>query len=156
VPLAEHSRKSIARLEVEVNTSLPGPFEERIEIYLAGRPIPTILPVSGMVKPPVELVPRSVLLPLMTESGPLYKAKCLCRSTEGKPVTLRVESSPPGIHVHLGEGDNTSSVRTVHIEWDGKESELPSVSTRVVRLKAGIGNTEVTLEIPIVCRAKGT
>lgn len=40
--------KPVARLEVTVHGQEGGPIEERVEVHLAGRPFPTVIPVSAL------------------------------------------------------------------------------------------------------------
>jgi hypothetical protein len=154
-PASGSRGKHIARLEVTICSLAAGPIEERLEIYLTGRSLPCVLPVSGLVRALVDVTPRTLLLPQMSDRGPIYEAKCLCRTTEDKPVKLRVETCPPDITVRIGCEENRGHVQTIHVQWDPERSGPDPQPVRMVRLRASIGDAEVPLEITVACRPRG-
>jgi hypothetical protein len=147
--------RPLARLEITVDTRSPAAVDDRVEVYVAGRSFPTVVPVSGKVTAAVEVSPATVLLPRKSDSGPLYEATCLCRSTEGKPLTLRVESAPPDVRVETPEPDGSPPVRSVVVRWDPSHPAGGAAGRRVVRLVAGAAGAEVPVEITILCEPTG-
>jgi|SRR5579883_441683 len=146
----ESRGKMVARLEVSVDTQSAGSIEERIEIYLTGRPFPTVVPISGTVLAPVELSPKSLVLPRQSEGKAVYTAKCLCRSSQGKVTEIRTDSCPPDINLDFGK-DN-AQVRFITITWNHAHTNANDPSVRIVRLKAVVGGAEHDLELKIYCQ----
>ncbi len=88
----------IGYLEVKVATDRPGPVQDAITITLKDetRP-PHKVPVVGRVAAPIEMRPALLLLPRASSSGPVYTATCICRSHNGKSLSVEVDAVPPGL-----------------------------------------------------------
>ena len=93
----------VARVRVKVSTTAVGVFDERVSVYtVADRPVsPTSIHVTGRVAPAVEIVPSTVVLPLVSDAGPVYKTSCVCVTADNRPVTLGVRRCPPGYVITL-------------------------------------------------------
>jgi hypothetical protein len=100
----------LGRVEVVLQTREAGPVDGLVIIQLDDptRP-PDRVPVTGRVAPLVEALPPAVVLPRLSEAGSVYWARCLCRSTEGKPLKLALEKAPAGISAAvLGDAKDSS------------------------------------------------
>jgi hypothetical protein len=87
----------IGQIEVVVETESPGEVNATFHIHLAGETRrPDAVPVFGRVAPPIEMSPSLLVLPRASSNGPVYSATCLCRSNSGEPLSLTVDSLPPG------------------------------------------------------------
>ncbi len=135
----------------------PGPISGDIVVHLAGEGgPPTLIPFSGRVASLVEVSPTSLVLPLASGAGPVYHGKCICRSPEGKPLTLTVASVPKGLSTRVETVGGNLSVQIVRIEWDPAQGPGPGQeSPRVLRLQAKVGDREVPLAISVHCRHQG-
>ncbi len=147
--------RRLARLEITVDTRIPATVDDRVEVYVAGRSFPTVISVSGKVTAPVEVSPSTVLLPRMSDTGPLYEATCLCRSPEGKSLTLRVESAPADVSVEIANPGGSAAVRRVLVRWNPKHPAAAVTGKRVVRLIAATTDVEVPVEIILMCEPAG-
>lgn len=139
----------VARIEVTAGTTDPGPIEGQIAIHLAddNRP-PTVVPVSGRAAEVAEASPREIVLPRSSKSGDVYFADCLCRNPFGEPLTLTLESAPPGLSVRISFAENNPSVKLVRIGWDPHLSRPGRTS---VRFRARVEVRDTLLEIPVEC-----
>ncbi len=113
-------RKPVARLEVVGATATAGVIDTGVEVYLAGRAFPTIIPVTGTVAAAVELSPRAVVVPRNVGGELVYTAYCICRSTAGDAISPEVVSCPPDIRVDVG-GDG--AVRILAVAWDRAKAD---------------------------------
>src|SRR5207249_856898 len=77
---------------------------------------PNAVPVRGRVAPIVESLPSSLVLPRRSDSGPIFSADCICRSSEGKPLQLIAHEVPPEFSVVISQDEHDSSNRKVRIE----------------------------------------
>ncbi len=145
----------IACCEVVLRGHRPGPVEGNLSVHLSSETRPPLLvPVSGQVVGPVEVLPTLLVLPRASEAGPLYHASCLCRSIEDKPFTLTVDPLPEGLKARVdpGQAPNTYLVR---VEWGTHPGTQAETARKVVRLRAKVGAQESTLEVPVLCRGAG-
>ncbi len=147
----------IGRVEVTARGQEPGPIDARIAIHLVGEDLPpTLIPVTGRVAAAVEVLPSLLVLPRASDAGPVYFGQCLCRSTEGKPLTVTVDSTPAGFSVQVEAVENVPSQQIVRIDWKGaKEAEPLQGARGTVRLRARVGGQETPLEIPVMYQRKG-
>ncbi len=162
VPAAEQPRGTesqenngtlVGRVEVTVETGSPGEVDDFVRIHIAGREKnPDELVVIGRVTAPVEISPSLLVLPRASSGGPVYSGKCICRSTQGKPLTLSVDSVPPGLTADiLAEG--AEGVRVVRVTWDPHRGKPPVDGQRqLIRLRAKAGEDEAVLELSVLLR----
>lgn len=153
-PPGDTRGKGVARLEVAVDTRAAGAVDERVEVFLAGRPFPTVVPVTCTIVTPVELSPQTLFLPRQSEGGPLYTATCVCRSTQGKLIIPRVTSCPPDVTV-AGDSGNALPVRTLTVTWDPRRADPANTGPRVVRFNVEAGGVDHEVELKVYCRAPG-
>jgi hypothetical protein len=148
----------VARIELTVRASHPGTMRGEILVHLddASRP-PEVIPITLRVVSAVEITPSALILPRASNAGPLYYAECLCRGTQGKPLSLRLDTAPPGVSVVLSDALSDASIQRVRIEWKPPAAKLkePNQSPQLVRLRARVGDVESILEIPLYLREGG-
>lgn len=74
------------------------------------------IPVSARVVAPVEIAPRTVMLPRRTQQGTVYDIICTARSWRSSPFTLVAPSElPPGLEARLLSRDSAGSVQKIQI-----------------------------------------
>lgn len=149
---------AIGRVEVVLHRRRPGPINAQIEIHLTpGTRRPTSIAVSGRVVPPVQVMPPSLLLPRSSKNGPIYHAKCICRSAEGKTLNLSVTRVPPGLSVEIRSLAGTSTTKIVEIRCDpAKKVDLDQQAPARVRLRGQVDDQTYALEIPVYIRARSS
>jgi hypothetical protein len=144
----------VGRIEVIVNTARPGRVDGAIQVHLSvERRNPEAVPITGRVAALVESIPPSLVLPRVSQTGPVWSGNCLCRNYENKPVILSLESASPGLNAEVMRAEADRPLPLVRISCDPEEAKEPAKpSPRVVRLRARVGDDETTLEIPVICR----
>lgn len=152
-PTNQKLGKWIGRIEVVALTETPARIQTDIELHLAGEPRPpTLIPVSGRVLGPVEISPSILLLPRSSDAGPVYFGRFVCRSTNGKPIGLSVDSVPQSLTVKVDSETSVELEKTVAIEWDRtKDLGQKMQNPRKVRLRARINGQETIVELPVFC-----
>jgi hypothetical protein len=143
----------IGQLEITVGTGSPGEVNEAVHVHLAGeRRDPDAVAVIGKVAAPIEVIPSMLVLPRTSTTGPLYDATCLCRSTNGDPLVLSVDSVPDGLKVEVLD-NGSPQVRMVRVICDPRQGGTPAGGqTRTVRLRAKAGKTETVLALRVLVR----
>jgi hypothetical protein len=148
--------KLLGRVEVVLHTREPGPVDGAVLVQLddPARP-PDTVPVTGRVAALVEALPPSVVLPRASEAGPVYWARCICRSTEGRPLKLELAEAPAGISAAVSAAEGGSGLRAIRIECkpDAIKSAGPE-KVAAVRFRAWFGDKETRLTIPVLLRAQ--
>lgn len=147
----------IGRVEVTARGQEPGLFDGRVAIHLVGEDHPpTLIPVTGRIAAAVEVLPSLLVLPRASDAGPVYFGQCLCRSTEGKPLALTIDSTPEGFSVQVEAVENVPSQQIIRIDWKGaKEADLLQGARGTVRLRASVGGQETPLEILVRYQRNG-
>ncbi len=149
----EGSGALLGRVEVTLLTQQIGPADGEVLVYLddAVRQPDAVL-VTGRVVAVVAASPSSLVLPRSSGAGPVYFGECLCRSNTGKPLSLTLDSAPPGVSAVISVVRDNPSIRIVRIEWkpdpDGHVPEAP----QPVRFRACAGDQEMVLEILVHVR----
>src|SRR5207249_4511612 len=99
---------------------------------------------------PIEITPAVLVLPLVSSSGPVYTATCICRSTNGKPLDLSVASVPRGLTVELFLQGN-AAMRHLRVTLDPSQPRLAVGQQRqLIRLQARAGADEAIVELPVL------
>lgn len=144
------------RLEVVLTGKQVGSFQGDIEIHLADRPgRPDVIRALGRVVGLAEISPANAVIPRTTGSGLSFQVRCVCRSTDGRPLTLALDPVPMGLDVSILEPELKAPVKIVQITWHPEQSNSGVATTRyVVRLRAKIGDQEMGMEIPVICRGE--
>jgi len=151
-------RVLVARVEVSANTTKTGPLDGMLDITMADekRP-PDRVPVIGRVLADIEVNPPSIVLPLQSISGPIYSAKCVCRSTRARPLELALVSAPPGLSVAVSSVKDKSSLRLVQIKWEPPQGQaIHSYTPQLIHLVAETDKKQTTIEIPVYINAAQT
>jgi hypothetical protein len=128
----------VARVEILLRTNDSVDLFGGIEVRLAGdNRAPDVIPVLGRVAAPVELSPSVLVLPRRSRSGKLYHADCVCRTTQGQPLTLETEAVPAGLVVTLFPAGTNTGTRKLRVEWSPtKAGKTASELSHFVRLRA--------------------
>ncbi len=145
----------IARLEVTVDTAIPGEVNGAVEIYVSGpERKPDTFAVTGRVAAPIEMAPSLIVLPRQSNNGPVNSGTFVCRSTKGKPLTLVVDSVPRGLSAEVLEnGSLNPESKLVQVVWAPQPGKDPAPGTRrTIRLRARVEDYETTLELPVLLR----
>jgi hypothetical protein len=148
----------IGTFEVVLETEKPGTLQAEVRAYLVGEQrAAAIIPVTAKVARLVEVIPDSLVLPRTSTVGLLYSGAFLCRNWQGKPFTLEPVSVHPGLTAKILAVDDNPALKIVHIEWEpARDGESVVPLTRLVRLRAQIGQQSTVLEIPVKCRRAET
>jgi hypothetical protein len=85
--------------------------------------------------------------------GSLYWTQCICRSGQGKPITLTLKEAPPGVTVTISPSGDNASRKVVRVEWQPSKDRANRGGGQAIRLLAGVGTKEHTLEIPLLLQA---
>jgi hypothetical protein len=143
---------SVAAIEVVVNTDVPAVIDATVSILADGvsRPLPPV-PVSGRIMAPVEVSPRSLMLPIASSGGPIKEATCLFRSSNGKSFDLRLESAPPGFDVEIQPlTAEAKSIRVVRIRLKEHASKREGGSRVVIRFRTSQNSADSRIELPVM------
>ncbi len=143
----------IGRIEVTILTGSPGSLESAVVVRLADQSCkPHEVRVIGRVAEAVDVSPSSLLLPMNSGQGPVYRGRCMCRSTDGKPLTLTIDPTPPGLTAEVTA--SREDVQVVQVTW--QPSSDSGVQHHRVRVRAKVGERDAVFEIPVVCRHGGS
>lgn len=141
----------VARLEVTVAAAAAGTIDERVEIHLAGRGFPTVVPVAATAAAAVQLVPAAVALPRRAGGELAYTAECLCRSARGGAVSAVVESCPPDLSVAVAEAAPGSG-RSVRVTWNPDHPAAKETAPRTVLLKVTADGVDHPVSLTVHCQ----
>jgi hypothetical protein len=141
----------IGRIEIKVDTNSPGDFDDTVQVHLAGEPRrPDAISIIGKVEAPFEISPSLLVLPRASTSGPIFDAKCICRSTSGEPLSLAVDSVPPGVTADVLEQDHPA-LKCIRIRWNPDQAEAATARDRqFIRLRAKSGEHGRILEVQLL------
>lgn len=147
----------VGRLEVTVNTNIPGHVKETVKIHVSGRSgRPDIVTILGRVAAPFELTPSVIVLPRVTSTNEVFDAVCDCRSTLGRPFMLTVASVPDGFKVEPLKveplGESNWSLQKFRIQWLPSKGTPLKQERHIIRLHAKDGQTEADVELPVIIR----
>jgi hypothetical protein len=144
---------SIGAIDLTVRTNEPAEVNASVTILVDGDgPPPPPVAVSGRIKAPIEVAPRTITLPIASSSGPINEATCLFRSTDGKPFDLLVETCPRGFEVEVQEPVNENQgLRTARIRLRAvSDASRSSASSRLlVGFVARYDKSQTRIEVPI-------
>jgi hypothetical protein len=150
---AVHGGISIARVEVEVDTSTPGNIDGEVNLHLAGaeRP-PDAIRVFGRVADAIDLSPSALVLPRSSPEGLIYTTNCIVRSTEGKLITVAVDSCPPHLSVKIpSSGQEPVACAIITVTLDPNSPSLAAKERdNPIRLRCRMGDTESVVELRVL------
>jgi hypothetical protein len=143
----------LGRVEVVLKGTTIGSIADQLRIDLAEEGSPTVvIPLVGRVAPPVEVLPSSLFLPRKSEEGWAYSGSCLCQSSEGKPLSMTLASSAPGIGVRILPVEGSVDKKMVHIDLDpALKFESGKLTDQSLRFQARVGDHETTFTIVVHC-----
>jgi hypothetical protein len=145
--------KLIGRLEIAVQTDLPGAINSSVFVYTSGLVEPDRLQVSGRVSLPVDVLPSALTLPRLSDTGLIYSARCLCRSVEGRPIRVNIDPTPVGLTAEIERSDLAANSCMIKVTWDPKiGEELADDASVKLRIRASIeGVANEVIEVPVKC-----
>jgi hypothetical protein len=114
-----------------------------------------IVPVTGVVHPPLVVSPSTISLPRYTGKGPIYRMLCLVRRSDDRPFELAIET-PDEITVSSKSVNSDRKTYQVTVSW--KTDQLPAsgtMKTNSVVIKAVCGDKSETFSIPVTCDRTG-
>lgn len=117
LPWPDGSRR-VGRLVVRVAADGPGPIDDTISLFVAGRATPDTVRVTGRVEAPVDVSPPELHLPRASSAGPLYAADVLVRCPADAVVECPAPPAGVGVTVHPAAGP----VRRVTVSVDPKHA----------------------------------
>jgi hypothetical protein len=142
----------IGRIEVEISSNSPGDLHGSIEVGLAGESRqPDALDVIGRVVAPAEMRPSMLSLPISSQSGPIYSAQSICRSTDGSPIRVKVDAVPPGLKVEILPQDK-AECKQIKVTLDKNRFKSPSSENLSVKLKVEVNGKESQESLPVLVR----
>jgi hypothetical protein len=141
----------IGRMAVSIDTASPGAIDASISIQLNGenRP-PDTVSVVGSVLLPIEIIPKSVMLPRSGTHGPVYELTAVCSSSKARPFTLSFLRLPAGVQVNQTEMSGARASRVFTVSVDPMVCASTSTIKGRVRFLEG---EELDVEIPVVVGA---
>ncbi|MFO0807866.1 MAG: DUF1573 domain-containing protein [Gemmataceae bacterium] len=102
-----------------------GSHEARIEIVAGdARSQPLSVPVYWRVRPPIEVSPASISLPVQSTSGPVYWARCLVRSSSGRAVRVGKIEAPDGFRVSAAPIGQSSPTATAVVSIECLDPDI--------------------------------
>jgi hypothetical protein len=124
----------IGRLETVLSRRDPASINARIEIHLDdGSQSLTSVPVTARVRGLVEAMPKQLVLPRSSGSGPVYYGDCFIRGTDTKQLNLLADSVPKGLRAEVLSRNHGPNMRVVRIHWDKDiAADLDRASAQVV------------------------
>lgn len=131
--------------------SLPGNIGGAISLFCEGRQDPAVtVPVTGRVERLIELSPHEVMLPRVSQSGPIYTANCLCRAALSKPLRLRIQKSPVDVLIQIKDVPENPSMKQVQIDAARVRDKVPAEGLVLpIALSAVAGDQTITLTLKI-------
>jgi hypothetical protein len=143
----------IGQLEVAVDTAIPGEVNEAVHVHLAGgRRDPDSVAVIGKVAAPIEVSPTVLVLPRASTNGPLYNARCICRSTNGEALEVSLDCVPDGLKAEVLDKGSPQQ-RTIRVSCDTRHEDRPhGGGGRTIRIRAKAGKNEAVLEVRVIIR----
>jgi hypothetical protein len=142
--------KGVCEIDLTIRVpAAPGPLAAELEVREVGTPVPVLsVPIHGVVVPPFQLAPATLVLPRASGSGFLYEGKSCCRSSGGGAFQLRLKEAPEGFAVDIEKVANADAY-IIMVKRASQES-LPE-GTGTIRLLAEQGDTCALLELPVIC-----
>lgn len=147
----------IGRVEVVLRTREPGSVDGQIQVHIADETRrPDTIPVSGRVVGVIDVSPPSLVLPRNSDGGPVYSGRCLCRSSRGGQWTLTVDEVSSGLSAEIAAAEEDAGVRVLRVEWrPDQRLPRPEQTQKNVRLRARVGDQDLLLDVPVICRERG-
>ncbi len=138
----------VARLQVQVDAKTVSQVDERVDVWLTSeKPMsPVSIRVIGRIAATAELSPATLVFPINTDSGPLYRASVLCR-THGSPAQLRLVDCPSNITVSLPTTPSQGAPQIVTIEQKATNGES---SRNTVTIGVTVNGVETIHPISII------
>lgn len=141
----------LGQVEVVPNTDKQSLLDTAVRIEFANPKIQAAtIHISGRVRRKVEVTPESLVLPLSSQSGPVYTGNCLVRLADERPWRLEIDSVPPGLKVALPEAPQ-SGTQVVRITWEPSSGTVRGATKKTVHLRAKAGMESQTIQIPVIC-----
>jgi hypothetical protein len=152
-PFVTHERggRLIARIEITPRTSKAGPLNARVEIQLAGEEHPDVVLTSGEVIYDVECRPSTVVIPRRVAGKPEFSGRIHLRHRDGEPMTVEVETAPPGMFAKVQPPANGSDELVVEIER--AVSGVVPLGESNIRLRVRTGMRESSITVPVFIAA---
>ncbi len=101
---AAHGGRIIARIQVEISSLAISDIDGRVNVWLTTEKLasPVSIRIIGRIAPAAEIAPTTLVLPLRSDDGPIFRGTVLCRSQS--PITgIRVIECPAYYTVSLPE-----------------------------------------------------
>lgn len=137
----------IGHIDLTLRPDQSGHFTGVIELETGESP-PQVsrIPVTGQAVHLVRLAPSAVSLPLHSDSGPLFTARCLYRPTVPGDAKVSLVSAPEPLDVRITPGTDGSPGR---IEITLREKFRSATESRRYAVKVRVDRGEHSAEIDI-------
>ncbi len=132
----------------------PGQFNSYVRVFEEGRAEPIVnIPVRWRVPAEYEIVPSAIALPRSVGTRLDYSVTCECRSLNGRPVRVDVESVPDKVTVTpLDSPDEKDTVKRFTVRWEPQSGPTPGGMRREkIRMRVTTGDVAEVVELPVVC-----
>lgn len=140
----------IGSFEVLVEGLVPGPLDAQVHVFLDGeRRSPDVIPVAGKVVCAFELRPSVVVLPRISQAGPVNETICMCTSLSARPVKVEVESAPVDVTAEIIEAQVGLEGTLVRVRYSPTDNAPQNQPVRILRLRANDGQSTTILELPV-------
>jgi hypothetical protein len=150
-PLEFSDGIALYAVDIQIESSSPiSRMEEVIQVIPKGPGVPAIrIPVVGSIDGRFRVAPVAVVLPRMSEEGPIYSTICRVSSSDGKAFVLRPISVPEGIDVSFQKETTDGSISLTV----GCAPSFSSGNGRPkITLEATMGDVRELIDIPFLIR----
>ena len=143
----------IGKIEVITTAKHPGEINGEIFVYLKGDDNPCrTINVVGVAKSDFEIIPKSLVLPRASSSGPVYSGTCLVRTIGPAPIGLETKLVPLGLSAEIRDGADPR-MREIQITVDPKKVRvgLGEDRRKVIQFQLTNGATKSIIDLPVIC-----
>lgn len=143
--------RMIAAVELVAQRPEPSAIEAVVRVFPTeeGR-APAEIPVRGRVTGAATVVPESLSIPRYSQGQLVYEGTCLCRSIDGRVITVTPARVPDGLSVRVTDSTHPGT-RVVRVTADPARLPKQTGPIRfVIELSATIEDASCRLELPVV------
>lgn len=143
----------IGLIEVGIHAQVVGPLAGSISAYdsESGDALLAI-PFEGRVLPEVELVPSTIILPRISEAGPVYQGRCLFKNSRQNPCSIEVQSAPKGLSVVVSPVPDSPTTYWLQVSWQQPADQPPATGKKVARLIAKYTDRSIPMDLTVSFR----
>lgn len=146
----------VGRVEIAADATSPASLNGYLKLVSSNRSHqPTVVSIDGRVVGHVDIAPSLVVLPRTSSAGAIYSSTCICRSTFGSSLEVRVIAASEGLTAEIEPASGSDSEKPMRISWDGIWRPGHKGNRMSVQAMATMGERKIAFEIPVLCLGKG-